>query len=40
MYEDVSGKKIQSLKNPWGLCIYLFIYYRKHQQMFFNVDTF
>lgn len=26
MYEGVCGKKIQSLKNPWGLCIYLFIY--------------
>lgn len=25
MYEGVSEKKTQSLKNPWGLCIYLFI---------------
>lgn len=36
MYEDVSGKKIQSLKNPWGLCICLFIYYRKHWQTFIH----
>lgn len=26
MYEDICGKKIQSLENSWGLCVYLFIY--------------
>lgn len=42
MYESVCGKKIQSLKNPWDLCIYLFISFflnRKHLQMFFTMGN-